>query len=48
VRAQLLDAARPTALLDLVHQLTLLQIDPIAAIAPNADLLTRRCDRFVG
>jgi uncharacterized protein YcaQ len=39
VRAQLLDAARPTSLLDLVHQLTLLQIDPIAAIAPNADLV---------
>ena len=39
VRAQLLDAARPVTLLDVVRQLTLLQIDPIAAIAPNADLV---------
>jgi len=39
VRAQLLDAARPTELLDLVDHLTLLQIDPTAAIAPNADLV---------
>jgi len=39
VRAQLLDAARPTELVDLVDRLTLLQIDPTAAIAPNADLV---------
>jgi hypothetical protein len=39
VRAQLLDAPRPTDLLDLVEQLTLLQIDPTAAIAPSADLV---------
>jgi uncharacterized protein YcaQ len=39
VRAQLLDSRRPTGLLDLVRHLTLLQIDPIAAIAPNADLV---------
>jgi uncharacterized protein len=39
VRAQLLDAPRPTDLLAVVHQLTLLQIDPTAAIAPNADLV---------
>jgi len=39
VRAQLLDATRPTDLVDLVEQLTLLQIDPTAAIAPNADLV---------
>ena len=39
VRAQLLDRPRPTGLLDMVRQLTLLQIDPIAAIAPNADLV---------
>src|SRR5450755_573495 len=39
VRAQLLDRSRPTELLDAVRQLTLLQIDPIAAIAPNADLV---------
>jgi hypothetical protein len=39
VRAQLLDGARPAGLLDVVRGLTLLQIDPIAAIAPNADLV---------
>ena len=39
VRAQLLDSSRPAALLDVVRQLTLLQIDPTAAIAPNADLV---------
>ena len=39
VRAQLLDAARPDGLLDVVRGLTLLQIDPIAAVAPNADLV---------
>ena len=39
VRAQLLDAPRPTELLDIVRQLTLLQIDPTAAIAPSADLV---------
>ena len=39
VRAQLLDAPRPTDLLEVVHQLTLLQIDPTAAVAPSADLV---------
>ena len=39
VRAQLLDAARPTDLLDTVRHLTLLQLDPIAAVAPSADLV---------
>ena len=39
VRAQLLDAPRPTDLLDVVQRLTLLQIDPTAAIAPSADLV---------
>jgi uncharacterized protein len=39
VRAQLLDADRPTDLLDVVRRLTLLQLDPTAAIAPNADLV---------
>ena len=39
VRAQLLDAPRPTSLLAVVEQLTLLQIDPTAAIAPSADLV---------
>ena len=39
MRAQLLDARRPTDLVAVVRQLTLLQIDPTAAIAPNADLV---------
>ena len=39
VRAQLLDAPRPTDLLEVVRQLTLLQLDPTAAIAPSADLV---------
>jgi len=39
VRAQLLDAPRPTDLLDVVQRLTLLQIDPTAVIAPSADLV---------
>jgi uncharacterized protein len=39
VRAQLLEAPRPTDLLAVVEKLTLLQIDPTAAIAPNADLV---------
>src|SRR3989440_224628 len=39
VRAQLLDAPRPKDLLEVVQRLTLLQVDPTAAIAPNADLV---------
>jgi uncharacterized protein YcaQ len=39
VRAQLLDATRPTDLASLVERLTLLQIDPTSAIAPSADLV---------
>jgi uncharacterized protein len=39
VRAQLLDAPRPTNLLAVVERLTLLQIDPTAAVAPSADLV---------
>jgi uncharacterized protein len=39
VRAQLLDSRRPTGLLEVVRHLTLLQIDPTAAIAPSADLV---------
>jgi hypothetical protein len=39
VRAQLLDTRRPTELLTVVQQLTLLQIDPTAAVAPSADLV---------
>ncbi len=39
VRAQLLDAPRSRDLLEVVERLTLLQVDPTAAIAPNADLV---------
>ncbi len=39
IRAQLLDAPRPTSLLAVVERLTFLQIDPTAAIAPSADLV---------
>jgi uncharacterized protein len=39
VRAQILDHSRPSDLHAVVRRLTLLQIDPIAAIAPNADLV---------
>jgi len=39
IRAQLLDAERPTDLLAMVAHLTLLQLDPTAAIAPAADLV---------
>lgn len=39
VRAQLLDAPRPKELVEVVQRLTLLQVDPTAAVAPNADLV---------
>jgi len=39
VRAQLLDSPRPKDLLEVVRRLTLVQVDPTAAIAPNADLV---------
>ena len=39
IRAQLLDAPRPQNLLAVVERLTLLQVDPTAAVAPNADLV---------
>jgi uncharacterized protein YcaQ len=39
VRAQLLDRRRPTNLLDVVRQLTLLQVDLTPAVAPSADLV---------
>ena len=39
IRAQLLDARRPTELLSVVNQLTFLQLDPTAAVAPSADLV---------
>lgn len=39
VRAQLLAADRPTGLLEVVRHLTILQLDPTAAVAPSADLV---------
>ncbi|TQM54543.1 DNA glycosylase AlkZ-like family protein [Humibacillus xanthopallidus] len=39
VHAQLLDRPRPTDLVATVERLTILQIDPTAAIAPSADLV---------
>ena len=39
IRAQWLDRERPTQLLELVRRLTLLQLDPVAAIAPSAQLV---------
>ena len=39
IRAQLLDADRPSDLLSVVNQLTFLQLDPTAAVAPAADLV---------
>lgn len=39
IAAQVLTADRPRDLVSLVSHLTLLQIDPTAAIAPNADLV---------
>jgi uncharacterized protein len=39
VRAQLLTGQRPRDLLTVVRQLTMLQLDPVSAIAPSADLV---------
>ena len=39
IHAQLLDTPRPTNIVDVVERLTILQIDPTAAIAPSADLV---------
>ncbi len=39
VRAQLLTKERPTDLLETVHRLSLLQLDPTSAIAPSAELV---------
>jgi hypothetical protein len=39
IRAQMLDARRPAGLLAMVNQLTFLQLDPTAAVAPSADLV---------
>jgi uncharacterized protein YcaQ len=39
VQAQLLEAERPAGLLELIRHLGFLQLDPIAAVAPSADLV---------
>ena len=39
VRAQLLTGERPADLLTVVNRLTMLQLDPVSAIAPSADLV---------
>jgi uncharacterized protein YcaQ len=39
VRAQLLERERPSGLVSMARQLTLLQLDPVAAVAPSADLV---------
>ncbi|MDH2415065.1 crosslink repair DNA glycosylase YcaQ family protein [Nocardioides sp. CER19] len=39
VRAQLLDARRELSVAETVDELTLLQVDPTAAVAPSADLV---------
>jgi uncharacterized protein len=39
IRAQSIEATRPTDLMSLVERLTFLQIDPTTAIAPSADLV---------
>jgi uncharacterized protein len=39
IRAQLLTATRPTVLRDVVRHLTMLQLDPTAAVAPSAHLV---------
>jgi uncharacterized protein len=39
IRAQLLTAARPSDLLETVRRLTHLQLDPVSAVAPAADLV---------
>ena len=48
IRAQLLDARRPAALVPMVEHLTMLQLDPTAVVAPTADLVawTRLGDAY--
>lgn len=41
MRAQLLDASRPTDLLTVIRHLCLVQVDLTAAVAPNVDLVCR-------
>jgi uncharacterized protein len=44
IRAQWLHSERPTELVELVRHITLLQLDPTAAVAPSADLVA--CSRL--
>ncbi len=48
VRAQILTGERPADLLTVVRRLTMLQLDPVSAIAPSADLVawTRLGSRY--
>jgi uncharacterized protein YcaQ len=39
IRAQMLTSERPPDLLTVVRQLTMLQLDPVSAVAPSADLV---------
>jgi uncharacterized protein YcaQ len=39
IRAQMLQRERPADLISMVRQLTLLQLDPVSAVAPSADLV---------
>jgi uncharacterized protein len=49
VQAQLLDDPRPTDLIDVVRQLSFVQVEPTAAVAPTADLVlwSRLGDAYV-